>query len=333
MIARLLNLCGLYLGPREQMVPATVHNQEGYWEHLGFVEINDALLTMCDAGWDYPPDALNPWSAMASASLRTQAKRLVDDFSLHEPWGWKDPRTSLTLAFWMDVVPQELKVVVPIRHPLEVAASLHRRNDSSFAFSLRLWVTYHQRLLALTSRAERVVTHYDAYFHHPEKELQRLLDLLGMSASQGRVVAATGAVASSLRHNRFRDSRYSAVGLEATRLYLSLCEEACWYDEGFGRLASPGVDTSEELGSRRLDLERTLERAMMNVERPRRLRLMPTGGSPVRSVIRDRLYRILRVEKALAMRDLRIRQLQAELEALRVEGADSTPNSDPVELR
>ena len=58
-----------------------------------------------------------------------------DDLAEHEPWGWQDPRTSLILPFWLACVP-DLKIVVCLRNPLEVAVSLHQQHSTS-AFILR----------------------------------------------------------------------------------------------------------------------------------------------------------------------------------------------------
>ena len=52
MVARLLNLCGLYLGPESELSPPAPDNPEGYWENKHFVGINDRILAHLDAGWD-----------------------------------------------------------------------------------------------------------------------------------------------------------------------------------------------------------------------------------------------------------------------------------------
>ena len=44
MLTRLLHACGLYLGPKKQLMPPQADNPDGFWEHLGFVALNDELL-------------------------------------------------------------------------------------------------------------------------------------------------------------------------------------------------------------------------------------------------------------------------------------------------
>src|SRR5262245_19440551 len=98
MVARLLRQCGLYLGPEAEMMPATAYdNPEGYWENLRFVALNDKLLALLDAAWDRPPAVVPGWAREGRlAALREEARQFIAEFEPHAPWGWKDPRNSLT---------------------------------------------------------------------------------------------------------------------------------------------------------------------------------------------------------------------------------------------
>ena len=144
MVARLLNLCGLDLGPEEDLMPPGVGNEPGHWENLSFVRLNDAILTRSGGGWDFPPAPSIGWASSPELALeRAEAGALLESFRRREPWGWKDPRNSLTLPFWRPLIP-DLKVVICVRDPLEVADSLYHRGESSSAFSLQLWLLYNQ---------------------------------------------------------------------------------------------------------------------------------------------------------------------------------------------
>src|SRR5919201_6241280 len=127
MVTRLLHACGLYLGPKHELMPSQADNPDGFWEHLGFVALNDELLSQLGGAWDLPPprdedfrDArLDPW--------RMKARLLIDRFGSAAVWGWKDPRNSLTLPFWQDLLPG-LKTIIVVRNPLEAAQSMPKRN-------------------------------------------------------------------------------------------------------------------------------------------------------------------------------------------------------------
>ena len=47
MVTRLLVECGMYVGESSDLLPPSAEdNKEGYWEHQGIVEINEAQLKL-----------------------------------------------------------------------------------------------------------------------------------------------------------------------------------------------------------------------------------------------------------------------------------------------
>ncbi len=225
LIARLLNLCGVYLGQENELMPAGPANPEGYWENIYFSRINDSILERLEAGWDWPPEVAKGWeNDRRFEDLRLQAQELVARLNSHGLWGWKDPRNSVTLPFWQSIIP-DLQVVLCVRNPLEVAESLSRRGSSSILFGLRLWQIYNQRLISDASRQVGVVTHYDAYFRDPRAELRRVLALLGMSASDEVIDAACTAVVPALRHGVRPPRDLDCIPSDVLDLYLNLCAE------------------------------------------------------------------------------------------------------------
>lgn len=223
MVARLLNLCGLYLGEEGHLMPANPENPEGYWEHVQFVNLNDDLLSFLGGGWDFPPATPQGWlDDPKLAPLMEKATKLCNEFRNREPWGWKDPRNSLTIDFWKAVFP-DIKVVICVRNPREVAKSLHKRGVSSNAFGFHLWKTYNETLLASLEPEQCLITHYESYFINPREELKRVAAFAGLNASEDRLREAAAAIKASLRRNRA-----STAGLpqDISRLYERLCANA-----------------------------------------------------------------------------------------------------------
>lgn len=228
MVSRLLNLCGLYIGPENELNPPAPDNKAGFWENLRFVELNDEILASLGGGWDLPSSAPDGWELRTKMiPLRDRATNLIQRFDSREPWGWKDPRNSLTLPFWKSLIP-DLKVVICLRHPLEVAKSLYKRGYSSEAFALRLWLAYNQPLLSIVAPENRVITHYDAYFHNTQAELQRILRLLDLPASEEKVAHACSATLALLRHHSVATSGLSEANLppDVRQCYMAMCAEA-----------------------------------------------------------------------------------------------------------
>lgn len=52
-------------------------------------------------------------------------------FTLHEPWGWKDPRNTFTLPLWQKLFPA-LRVIHVTRHGVDVARSLVTRQAEQY---------------------------------------------------------------------------------------------------------------------------------------------------------------------------------------------------------
>ncbi len=204
MIARLLNLCGLYLGRTEALMPLWPDdNEEGYWENLQFQGLNEEILVALGGSWSNPPEMLPGWSEQPSIRLMAyRAKGITAEFEGFSNWGWKDPRNSLTLEFWMSIFP-DLKLLLCLRHPFEVAASLGTGRETrnfSLGNALQLWVDYHEHLLETVNPDQLIVTHYDTYFYNPQDELRRLVDQLEMQVDQQTIDAAIGSIKKRLKH-------------------------------------------------------------------------------------------------------------------------------------
>jgi hypothetical protein len=228
MVTRLLQLCGLELGPQRDLMRPHSTNPEGFWENRRFVRINNAILRRLGGTWDRPPPALSDGADQALLRpLEAEAQRLLRQFRRREPWGWKDPRNCLTLPFWSRLVPG-LRVLICVRNPLSVAHSLQSRDGFSAPASFDLWLTYYRRLLAAVPPGDRVVTHYDAYFHDAEGELRRVLDLLGMARMDEALRRACASIHPTLAHHHARADDLAREGAapELLGCYQDLCAAA-----------------------------------------------------------------------------------------------------------
>jgi GT2 family glycosyltransferase/glycosyltransferase involved in cell wall biosynthesis len=225
MLTRLLHTCGLYLGPENALMPAQPDNPEGFWEHLGFVALNDELLNELGGAWDLPPKAGENFANPRLDPLRLKGQLLIEGFDSAGLWGWKDPRNSLTLPFWQDLLPG-LKTLIIVRNPLEVAYSMRERNGTSYSFGLRLWEIYNRRVIETASEQERLVTHYDFFFENAETELRRIAQFIGLPDAE--VATAAALVTNQRRHTHFTVDQLidARVATEVIDLYRALVVEA-----------------------------------------------------------------------------------------------------------
>ena len=227
MVARLLQACGLFLG-REEELGFDTNNGEPHFENVRFVALNDEILNRLGGSWNNPPEFPPCWEEMREvAALTAPAKKLIKRLSVQNNWGWKDPRNSLTLPFWRQIIP-DLRLVICLRNPLEVAHSMRKRGDLIGIPFFLLWLTYYRELLSATSLQQRVVTHYESYFQDPTTELQRVVNEIGMDVPAEVISGACAYISGNLRHHRIKTTELRAMNVpeEVITLYLKLCQEA-----------------------------------------------------------------------------------------------------------
>ena len=174
--ARVLSQLGVDLGPEETLLEADAEdNPRGYWEQRGILALNDELLERLGGPWTDPPRLREGWHLSSRLDdLRRRADALLESTFGDGPWGWKDPRCSLTLPFWRSVAPA-MRVVVCVRHPLEVAESWARRGPGFDAgYALELWIEHTARALIDSEGLPRLVIHHQDFFRDLDGQIARL---------------------------------------------------------------------------------------------------------------------------------------------------------------
>ena len=148
---------------------------------------------------------------------------------MSRPWGWKDPRNSLTLPLWLRVFP-EAKVLHIVRNGVDVSRSLVTRERDSLAgkpgqrlkgalkragsrflprlgyfppgpvkhgLAFELWAAYHEFLEVSTSGlpADRIfVLRYEDLLEAPAEQIEPLARFIGAPADREHVSSAAALV-------------------------------------------------------------------------------------------------------------------------------------------
>ncbi|MFL6520956.1 MAG: sulfotransferase family protein [Chthoniobacterales bacterium] len=228
-LTRILNLLGMSLGPENKLAGGCAKDGQpkGYWENVEIIALNNAILERYGGNWFQPPIFPPRWETSATLNdLKERGRSLLKDTFRNDPlWGWKDPRTCLTLPFWQLIAPQ-MRYVMCFRNPVAVAQSLARRDDFSIEKSSDLWLTYERSALKYTRRSPRLMVFYEDLMDDWSRELPRLATFLGNpSAAQRNDVreAVEAFVEQSLRHHRISLSQMwtnSKVPLRVKALFL-----------------------------------------------------------------------------------------------------------------
>lgn len=141
-VAGLLALLGAS-PPRTLMGPKP-ENPKGFWESEVLMAFDDEILTRAGSSWDdATPLDLSVFDGEQGDDLRRRAgEKLHEEFGGADNILIKDPRICRFYPFWREVLitaGYEPFVVIPVRDPAEVAASLHSRNGMTIEQGLKLW--------------------------------------------------------------------------------------------------------------------------------------------------------------------------------------------------
>ena len=213
LVSRVMNVLGVDLGPADHLMRPSSDNPTGHWESRPIKEINDEVLSILGGSWSEPPPLPVGWErSPALAGPRNRAREVIaEDFSGSELWGFKDPRTSLTLPFWQRIL-DPMRYVICLRNPLDVAASAgapNRADDSvPFEQGFELWLTYVRGALEATAGHPRHFLFYEDLMTDPEPVVRELAGFIGLDSSadaESDLQMAIGiAVTGGLWHHRTR---------------------------------------------------------------------------------------------------------------------------------
>ena len=224
MIARLLNVCGLDLGPVDSLLKADRANPLGHFEHRGFLDLDRKLLKHFHATWYGPPDLPPKWEEDPGLNpLLSEARAVAAGFPEGRSWGWKEPRASLFLPFWRRAIPN-MDFLICLRNPLEVAKSLQARNGMTVEHGAWLWYLYTLSSLRDTEHCRRLFSIFDDYFDRRGEEIRRVLAFCGLE-NVNPSVHVEPIIEAELRHHQSGDQSLRdepAIPEQCKKLYFGL---------------------------------------------------------------------------------------------------------------
>lgn len=206
-VTQLLALAGASLPAN--VMPGDAHNEKGYFEPWKIAIFNDERLRAGGSAWD---DIFAfPYRTLPKAleqDWQDRAGKLFDAEYRRATWPlMKDPRATVLLPLWRAVLAERgigVRCVIPVRHPLAVAASLARRDGFAAAKSVLVWSGYMLAAEAYTRDLPRAFTAYDALLSDWRGEVARIETAHGAPLPR-LTLAAAGKIdqflTPDLRHN------------------------------------------------------------------------------------------------------------------------------------
>lgn len=211
-LTRVVNLLGVELGT-DLMDAAEGNNERGFWEHQGVVTRHDRLLADLGMCWDDPRAMPADWlDHPATRAARADLEAIIDaEFSDAALWGVKDPRMCRLLPLWREMLAArgvQVTVLHMLRHPLEIARSLERRDNMPRGRALMLWLRHQIEALTCSDGASQSWASFDRLMAGWRAEMKRVdgdLHLGFAERMDGAAATIDGFLDVGLRHHALDD--------------------------------------------------------------------------------------------------------------------------------
>lgn len=182
-ITRVLTLCGGSL-PTD-LLSANEANPRGYWEPLEAFNLNEEFLSQQGSSWDDP--TLHLENKYVQPEERALFIERIRQFLLksagEKPLVIKDPRITILSEYWLEAaktVGLEVKIVIPVRHPNEIAASLIARDKISPELASTLYVKYNLLAERKSRKYLRIFVGYENLLRNWRREVARVSEVLSL---------------------------------------------------------------------------------------------------------------------------------------------------------
>jgi len=176
-VTQVLALAGASLP--ENVMPGDEHNAKGYFEPWRIAIFNDQRLRAAGGAWDDP--FAFPYRPLEPREERRWITRATDLFEEEFAGAahplMKDPRVSVLAPLWrtaLDELGYPMRAVIPVRHPLEVAGSLAKRNGFPVEKSVLLWTSYMLAAEAPSRDMPRAFIPYDGLLSDWRAQVARI---------------------------------------------------------------------------------------------------------------------------------------------------------------
>ena len=123
MTAGILHHLGVYMG--DYGFKPDEWNEKGYFENRYITEMNENILSKAGGSWDNPPSR----ESILSLDVSDNIQKIVNK-EKRDLWGWKDPRTCLTIELFLPFI-ENIYYIVVRRNRLSVIESLYQRSGKT----------------------------------------------------------------------------------------------------------------------------------------------------------------------------------------------------------
>ena len=341
-VARVVSRLGLSL-PKTP-VGVRPSNEFGHWGESERVRsLHDELLASAGSSWDDVSPFPESWLGSPSADdyRARMVATLREEYPASASFVIKDPRICRLVPFWLGVLDSldaRPAFVLALRNPLEVAASLERRDGFSSSKGLLLWLRHMLDAERDTRGQPRVFVSFSEVLRDWRGSAQMISESVGLSWA-GTDDHATSAmdryISADERHHKYATDQLSArsdVVEWVTETYLLLLD-ACGSDtppepERLDQLSRAVADADLAYGPVLAESKRQTQELLQRSKAAIESRDKLVAKLETLSVLRGEVDQLTRESRRThaAVRDLGqlLESLRTDVAALR-EARDATP--------
>lgn len=203
MLSGLFNSNGFDIGP--DIMRANPDNPRGFKENLAVYRLNERILREHGSCWDDLSTGMAEKAGELIETYRQDVQQVIEEqFALVNQFVIKDPRNSLLFPIWSNALTEmgiEQKVVIILRHPLEVAYSLKQRDDFPLNKGLQLWSNHLLWAERHTRDLPRIFISYSDLLDKPGEHFTQLLQELDVPLGEDQALDTSFADA-ALKHHQ-----------------------------------------------------------------------------------------------------------------------------------
>lgn len=181
MIAGILEKLGVNIG--KELLGSHWSNPLGHFENVEFLKLNEKILKEAGGSWNNPPEKEKILALRDEFSAEIQ--KLVEKEE-SEIWGWKDPRTNLTIELFLPYLKNPYFLVCH-RDTLAIAKELKERDKMEIREGENLTKVYEERINEFFQKypeLKRLDLYYEEVTSHPEKWLKEIINFLKIKPTE-----------------------------------------------------------------------------------------------------------------------------------------------------
>lgn len=228
--ASVLQKAGVDIG--ERLWGESKGNDFGHFENIDFHDFHSKILinnNLHHDGWTPLPKEI-----YINEDDKRKAIELIK-INENKIWCWKDPRTTLFLDLWLELLP-DAKFVCVFREPWEVIDSVFRRGDIYFENNpfeiINSWFEYNSRILQLLKENPNntILLHSGSIIDNPKY----LFENIKQKFTEFNQIKNPNILANKSSFKMLEDDLLFYIDLmkkynpEAIKLYVELIENATW---------------------------------------------------------------------------------------------------------